>query len=214
MLTTIREQIRSQGLLLEERIRYEDIQLTTHGVEWKNIHARHLIFCEGWRGQANPWFNTLPFNLNKGQVLELAQPQPDEQDDQLTLWGYWRLHTTAHHLLGATTERDYQNLAPDAAGKNTLLEAARTAGLDVEPHVVLAQRAGIRPATLDRLPFIGLHYRHQQIGIFNGFGGKGALNIPVQARAFARRLATDPANHTSDHQRRLDRLLRNGHETV
>ncbi len=42
--------------------------------------------------------------------------------------------------------------------------------------------AAIRPATLERRPFIGFHPRHPQIAIFNGMGTKGCSLAPYFAK--------------------------------
>ena len=49
---------------------------------------------------------------------------------------------------------------------------------------VVDQKAGVRPATRDRMPFIGIHPEHSQIGIFNGFGTKGVSLVPYLANQF------------------------------
>ena len=58
--------------------------------------------------------------------------------------------------------------------------------LDVE---LVDHRAGVRPATRDRMPFVGLHPQQSHVGIFNGFGSKGSLMIPWHARQLANYLA-------------------------
>jgi len=52
------------------------------------------------------------------------------------------------------------------------------------PFTVVLHEAGVRPTVLDRRPLIGLHPRHQALGIFNGLGTKGVLMAPLQAKEF------------------------------
>ena len=42
--------------------------------------------------------------------------------------------------------------------------------------------AGVRPATLERRPFVGLHPLHPSIGILNGMGTKGCSLAPYFAK--------------------------------
>ena len=49
---------------------------------------------------------------------------------------------------------------------------------------ILGQSAGIRPATRDRRPFIGIHPVYKTIAIFNGFGSKGVSLIPYLSGIF------------------------------
>lgn len=187
---------------------YNELILGDDGIRWRKHKAKKIIFCEGWRGIHNPWFNTLPFNLNKGQIVKLRYPQ---SQPNLNNWGQWELHTGTERWLGATTERDYQLLEPDPNGRAALLESLTHASehyainlTSPQETEVIQQFAGVRPATIDRNPFIGLHLLHPQLGIFNGFGGKGALHIPRAALAFVDQLLL---NITSTDQSRLDYLL-------
>ena len=47
------------------------------------------------------------------------------------------------------------------------------------PYRVKGQQAGIRPATLDRRPFIGLHPEFEPLVVFNGLGTKGVSLAPL-----------------------------------
>lgn len=193
---------------IEAQFDYDELDIGEGNVRWREIQSKKIIFCEGWRGIHNPWFNSLPFNLNKGQLLKLSQPN---SQPSLKNWGQWELHTGTERWLGATTERNHQLLDPDAAGRNMLLEslaAARERHAQNLPLIqearIIQQYAGIRPATIDRKPFVGLHPAYPQLGIFNGFGGKGSLHIPHAARAFVDQLIFTRNSHN---QARLDQLL-------
>ncbi len=48
--------------------------------------------------------------------------------------------------------------------------------------------SGIRPATLERRPFVGLHSLHTNIGILNGMGTKGCSLTPFFSRQLVDKL--------------------------
>jgi hypothetical protein len=46
-----------------------------NGINWQDISAKKIIFCEGYHAIHNPWFNYLPFQLAKGEILTLTAKQ-------------------------------------------------------------------------------------------------------------------------------------------
>ena len=50
------------------------------------------------------------------------------------------------------------------------------------PYKIVEHRASVRPATLERRPFVGLHPLHKNVGILNGMGTKGCSLAPFFAR--------------------------------
>jgi len=60
---------------------------------------------------------------------------------------------------------------------------------------VIDHVAGIRPATLERRPFVGLHPQDQRLGLFNGMGTKGCSLAPY----FARQLVQHTSNGSPIH---------------
>jgi glycine/D-amino acid oxidase-like deaminating enzyme len=70
------------------------------------------------------------------------------------------------------------------------------------PFTVVDHLAALRPATLERRPFVGLHPLHPAVGIFNGMGTKGCSLAPYFARQLAGLLVEGkPVNAEVDVQR-------------
>lgn len=164
------------------RLDYGDIVLEPR-MRWLDLEPRHIVFCEGYQAVSNPWFGKLPFQLAKGEILacETAAPCPK----QILNYGNWLVPLSEHRFkTGATFATEWQDVQPTGAAASSLLSALHSVCPYLEPVGVNEHRAGIRPATLDKQPFIGAHPRFADLHIFNGFGSKGSLSIPWHARNF------------------------------
>lgn len=184
LLTALRSCLQENDCYRKAHCRYPDFKVTPEDICWQDIRARRLIFCEGYQSQANPWFDWLPFQPAKGEILtvQLHNPLPD----LIISAGKWLVPIgKQHYRLGATYEWTMQDEAPSEAARQTLLQGLHGM-LEADPQAeVLEQRAGVRPGTQDKQPFIGMHPLQSNIGIFNGFGSKGGLLIPHYAALFA-----------------------------
>jgi glycine/D-amino acid oxidase-like deaminating enzyme len=56
------------------------------------------------------------------------------------------------------------------------------------PFKVLFQKAAVRPATVERRPFVGLHPKNNNIGLLNGMGTKGTSLAPFLAHQLVQHL--------------------------
>ena len=65
---------------------------------------------------------------------------------------------------------------------------------------------GVRPATQDRRPLVGMHPT-MHVGIFNGFGSKGASLIPYFANEFVSELQGKKMVHPDASIRRFNHLF-------
>lgn len=181
-----------QGILLQQQLDYRDIQIPAGGVAWKNIHTAHCVFCEGYQGQNNPWFNWLPFQLTKGEILTIESTQIPQS--HLVNKGNWLVPNGENIFrTGSTNQWDFINDRTTAEAKK-LIEK-KLSGLFIKPvaYRIIDQQAGIRPATRDKQPFIGCHPEIKQLGIFNGFGARGSLTIPYYAKLFSNYLVEKTA---------------------
>jgi glycine/D-amino acid oxidase-like deaminating enzyme len=168
------------------------IQLHEDCVEWNKYKSRHLIFCQGFEGVNNPFFGWLPFRPVKGETLDIKLEQP--LPEKLFNRGAYIVPAGPDlYKVGATYVWHRLDSEPTPEGRADLEEKLKI--LLKAPFTVVGQDAGVRPATRDRRPFIGLHPGHKRLGIFNGLGTKGVSLAPYWAHHFAEHLRSGSALH-------------------
>ncbi|MDX8394818.1 MAG: FAD-dependent oxidoreductase [Mariprofundaceae bacterium] len=170
--------------LIESAMHYEEISLLDDGVCWNNISAKRMVFCEGWRGQDNPWFKRLPFQPVKGEILTMKSDEP--MPDIMLNWGKWFIPMgDGIFKTGATYDRDQLDERPTKAARDQLINSLDAVWVDPLNKTMVEHQAGVRPGTRDKQPFVGMHAEAACLGIFNGFGSKGSLLIPWYAKQFS-----------------------------
>lgn len=176
-LHAVRIYFKYLGIYRETIFKYKDLRLG-RWVQYENITAQYIIFCEGPQVAYNPFFRLLPFRLVKGELLSgsLAPPRKAIYNRGVFILP----HHANRTLVGATYARGDLSLRPTSKARE-LIEARLHKIFNVK-YTVKAQRVGIRPATFDRKPFVGMHTHHPQVGIFNGLGSKGISLAPYLAR--------------------------------
>ncbi len=190
------------------RVDADEIAVSRDGVRWKNIEAARVIFCQGWEGNRNRFFDWVPFRNAKGQILDLECPEAASEERIINRAG-WLLPVGGGRFRGgATYEWDF----PDAEATGisdegrSVVEAKLAAMLRV-PFTVVGQRAAVRPVIRESRALIGLHPAADlfgRVGFFNGLGSKGVLNGPFFARQLAEHLVNGtPIESEVDLQKNL-----------
>jgi len=204
LLESFRRWFRGKGIYRPGVLEPEELTLTGDGVTWRDLTARKIIFCQGAFGRENPYFNWLPYRPVKGELLTVQIP------------GAAFRHIINQHLfimpagpedtyrVGATYEwKDLSWEPTEAAGGEI---TARLQKLLKVPFRVIGQQAGIRPATADRRPFIGVHPGQSQVAVFNGLGTKGVSLAPYFAEQFAEHLLNNKELDSQVHIGRYNSL--------
>ncbi|MES2731584.1 MAG: FAD-dependent oxidoreductase [Bacteroidota bacterium] len=181
LLTSYRHRLIQQQALINKNLSFEDLVLKPDGVEWGGVKARKLIFCEGIHAMHNPYFQWLPFREVKGEILtiEIDAPIPDYIFKQ----GVYLVPNQNNTCkVGATYDRFDHSWDITV---NAQEEMTSVLGKWLKPpYRVVDQQAGIRPASPDQKPLIGLHPEYPTLGIFNGMGSKGVSMAPYYAQHF------------------------------
>ena len=177
-----------QGAYLEGAFVYDQLQLGEQ-VHYQGLTARKVVFCEGAQALHNPFLKTLPFRLVKGELLSVTLPQPLAM---IYNRGVFVLpQPGGRALVGATYDKEDLSWNPTSKARQAL--EARLRRSFRLPYTVQDQWAGIRPATFDHRPLIGLHPQYPQVGIFNGLGSKGVSLAPYWAHIFVEHLLSHQA---------------------
>jgi glycine/D-amino acid oxidase-like deaminating enzyme len=184
LLALLRDELMARDAYIAARISHDELHLSADGVQWADLHAAQVIFCEGYLARENPWFSWLPFQPVKGEILTIDAY--GELPDVILNGGHWLLPLAdGHHKLGATFDREQLDETLTVEARRELLAALSELLLQPPECRVIDHRAGVRPGTRDKQPFLGLHPHHPQLAIFNGFGSRGSLLIPWHAELFA-----------------------------
>jgi len=155
------------------------LSVSNDGITYNNITAQQIIFCDGIQAAQNPWFQLLPFSANKGEALLIESEALTNEHiykKGLLLAPLWQRHI---FWVGSNYQWEFENEAPSPAFYNntkTLLEQ----WLKV-PFSIIEHKAAVRPATLERRPFVGFHPLNTNVGILNGMGTKGTSLAPFFA---------------------------------
>ena len=150
-------------------------------VTYKDITADTIIFCEGIDSSTNRYFHLLPFAPNKGEVLWIECK--DLPDTHIFKYGI-NLVPWAENIfwVGSSYEWEFSNELPTESFRERTIASLKR-WLKV-PFRLLDHKASVRPATLERRPFVGFHPLFKNVGIFNGMGTKGCSLSPYLAKGF------------------------------
>lgn len=187
MLPAYRKRLQQSDRLIESKFHIDRLQVKTNAVHYDDISANKIIFCDGVAGFDNPYFKNLPYGANKGEALLVSLP--GLQTKQIVKKGFslvpWKEDI---FWLGSTYLWEFENDQPTPGFKqfaeNWLKMTTRT------DYKILDHMAAIRPATLERRPFVGFHPLNSSVGILNGMGTKGCSLAPFFAKQLVDHLAT------------------------
>lgn len=182
LLQKFRSFLQKNKLLQQDFLYFDDLIIEDDRICWKDICAKKILFCEGWRGLQNPYFQYLPFNVAKGETLLIHAPDLAAHQSIVKSKVFIVPKGKQNFWIGSTYVWDELNEIPSASGYQNLCQRLE-ASIRV-PYTVLAQQAGIRPTTKQRRPFVGLHPKYLSLGIFNGLGTKGVSLSPYFAHQF------------------------------
>lgn len=179
LLNCWRSWLMKNNCLVEDVFDFSGLKETNNGFYYSGTHTSYIIFCDGKSSAQNAYFEKLPFALNKGEALlveikNLPLRQIYKKGMSLVPYGeniFW---------LGSSYEWEFSDEYPSEKFREN---AVRWLNATLKlPYKIMEHFAAVRPATLERRPFVGFHPLHSRIGILNGMGTKGCSLAPYFAK--------------------------------
>jgi glycine/D-amino acid oxidase-like deaminating enzyme len=187
LLASLRGWLATTGSLVESTFAPAELDISAEGIVLDTLCAGRLVLCQGAALRDDPWFGGLPLAPDKGEILDIALD--DWQPRHIVNAAHWIVPTVGGLLrLGATHDHAATDNRTTPQGRAELLAGLAALRPGGAAPRVLAQRAGVRPGTVDRQPLIGHHDEHPVLWVFNGFGARGALLVPWYAARLAAHL--------------------------
>ncbi len=172
-------------LLLEAFFTIDELHIGEEKITYQNIVADKIIFADGINCYDNKWFKNLPFAFNKGEALMVDIPHLSTEyiyKKGLTICPL----TNGLFWVGSNYVWSYKDDSPTEAFKNnTIAFLKEWLKLD---FTVVHHNASIRPANIERRPFVGFHPKQKNVGILNGMGAKGSSLAPFFANELVQHL--------------------------
>ncbi|MCM4166971.1 tRNA 5-methylaminomethyl-2-thiouridine biosynthesis bifunctional protein MnmC [Arenibacter antarcticus] len=166
-------------LLVPETFNFEELNIDSSHVEYKSIVAKQIVFATGFGLRVNPYFNYLPLNGTKGELLTVKAPLLKESNVIKSSVFIIPMGTDLYRV-GATYNREDKTNVPTDAAKTELLKKLNS--FIRCPYEVVDHVAGVRPTVQDRRPLVGRHPQHANLYALNGFGSRGVIVAPAAAQ--------------------------------
>ena len=189
MLIEWKKYLEKQNCFLQERFNINGLELGEHKVRYKDLVADKVFFCNGTEAFTYDYFKKLPFSYNKGEAVIIETeglPEGSIYKQSLTIAPY----SSNEYWVGSSFEWDFEDDQPTAAFKDRVVNTLDS-WLKL-PYKIIAHHSSIRPASMERRPFVGIHPKYNTIGILNGMGTKGCSLAPF----FAQQLVDHVLNET------------------
>ena len=188
LLKDYRIYLAGKMLIKNESFKYDALKIKDNGINYNGINAMKVVFCEGFGLKKNPFFNYLPMQEAKGELLTIYTPF---LDIKFLLKAAVFVLPLGNNLftVGATFNWKDKSKLPSEEGKQELI--SKLESFISAPYKIIDHTAGIRPTIKDRRPLVGKHPVYQNLAVLNGLGTRGVMIAPAMAKALYNHLEKD-----------------------
>lgn len=204
LVNDYRHYLESEGQLIRNSFAYDDLEILKDELKYKDYRAGRVVFCEGNGLTNNPFFNWLPLEGTKGELITILAPELELNEVIKSAVFVMPLGNDLYKI-GATFNWSDKTNIPTDQGREELLEKLKTViscDFEVKDH-----EAGVRPTTPDRRPLLGKHPKHSQLAVFNGLGTRGVMSSPLLALQLTEHLEREVELDPEVDINRFSRLL-------
>jgi glycine/D-amino acid oxidase-like deaminating enzyme len=171
--------LNKEDLLFKEKFEYSQLNIEKECFKYNGITSAKIVFCEGFGLKKNPFFNNLPMQEVKGELLVIHTPELNI-DFLIKAAVFVMPLGDNYYKIGATFNWNDKTKNPTPEGKQELIKKLNT--VISAPYEIVNHLAGIRPTVKDRRPLAGRHSELQNMAILNGLGTRGVMIAPTLAK--------------------------------
>lgn len=179
LLSTLRNNWLEREVLTPEAFVHGELRVSHKSFRYREEEYDHVVFCEGWKAANNPFFPNIDLQLFKGELLHVRFS--DLPKDSAIKSSMYIIHMFKDLYWVGSTNAWFPNQEAPTPEKFKQLLAFLNDKLKVAFEIV-DHKAGIRPSTNNRKPYIRRHPTHPNMYIFNGFGTKGLSLSPYWSK--------------------------------
>ena len=178
LISAYKDFLNQNQSLIKDSFIHQKLQVEFTLVSYEDVEAKQIVFAEGFGVKKNPYFNHIPLNGTKGEVLIVKAPQLKIDYGVKSSVFIIPLENDLY-AVGATYNWTDKSNQPTEDGKQELISKLKTflkCEFEVAQHL-----AGIRPTVKDRRPLVGRHPEYQNLYVLNGLGTRGVMIAPYVA---------------------------------
>lgn len=180
LISNFQKMLQQKNLFFSDEFKYNDLIIEDNSVSYNGIRYKKVVFAEGFGLHANPYFNDLPLDGTKGELIHIKAI--GLEINSIIKSNIFILPIGNHiYKVGATYNWQDKTNEPTAEGKSELIEKLNE--LISCDYEVIEHLAGVRPTVKDRRPLVGTHYVHKNLHILNGLGTRGVMLGPFLAKS-------------------------------
>lgn len=173
MLQAIRNYVATAHVLLEECFDYYHLAFEDGTWNYRDIQARSVVFCEGYKANKNPFFPDLTIIPCKGDVLEFEAP--DLHLTRVVKKGIYIVSLGGGKFkCGSLYKWENDDTTLQQADYDELKQ--KIASLIDVPFTITKHEAAVRPTTKTRDTVFLRHQTLPNMYAVNGLGTKGVIN--------------------------------------
>ncbi len=186
LISKYRQYLKTKNAFNEETFNEDVLSVSKGNISYKNIRAEKIIYCNGVQSAQSKYWKNLPFVRNKGQALIAEIHGLDK--NYTYKFGNLSFTTWLNNLwwIGSSNELNFADEQPTEVFYHNTLKALRSI-LKID-FTIKEHLSSVRPAAVERRPFVGVHPLHNQLSILNGMGSKGCSLAPWFANELAAHL--------------------------
>jgi len=179
LLQNYREWLVKNNAMSTHSFDFENLSISAEGINYQDIHAKHIVFAEGALARNNPFFPHQALIGKKGEYIIVHCPDLELHE---ILKGKCFIIPLGddRYKVGATFAHEDHSNQISEAGKEELIEAFKK--IVTLPFEVVDHMAGVRPTVKDRRPLIGDHDAKMNIHFLNGLGTRGIMMAPTLSK--------------------------------